>query len=184
MEIENMEEGKTSEETEFECPICFNTFSFKSLQNNLNQYRNIECSTKKHPVCMECLIKWIQESAERRRDVKCVVCNEVMYRFLREEVHIQNPPLQNRIRIHSEVIENPIQRKIRNLNQLILKLGCNACIGFALLFGTYIFLPPKHQKKLLAFICMYAGIVIMIMSGLYMNRLYYTMQLNRIHPSP
>lgn len=183
MEIDKMEEGKISIETEFECPICFNTFPFESLQINLNQNRNIRCSTQKHDVCNECLIKWIRESVERRRDVRCVVCNEVMYRFQREEIRRENSPLQNGIRIHPEVTENPIQRKIRNLNQLMSKIGCNSCIGFALLFGTYIFLPPKYQNRLLAFICIYTGIVMMIMSGLYMNRLYYSIQLNRIHPS-
>ncbi len=183
IDLESIEEGKVSSETDFECPICFNIYPLESLQHDTNSNRNIRCSTQKHDVCNECLIKWIQESAERRRDVRCVVCNEVMYRFLREEIQRESPSLQNGIRIHPEVIENPIHRKIRNLNQLMSKIGCNSCIGFALLFGAYIFLPPKYQKRLLAFICMYTGIVIMIMSGLYMNRLYYTMQLNRIHPS-
>jgi hypothetical protein len=185
IDIESLEEIQNNE---FDCPICMNRFP-KNIENDRMK---IECSSKKHDLCNECMMRWIKESIERNRDVKCVICNEIIYRF---QFHLHQQRMQNRIEQVStesrtelnqeEGSRDIMERSVYEINQSFKKLACLASIGFIFFFGVYLCLPPHKQVYLIRFFIFYISIVLLISTGLYLNRLYYIFrlhQMNRIHP--
>ena len=191
IDIESLEEIKSEE---FDCPICLNRFP-KNIESK------IECSSKKHDICNECMIKWIKESIERRRDVKCVICNEIIYSFRMHQQRLQNLPeftMNSLTSVPTELTEQEmterriedvsrisLERSIHEITQSLKKFGCFASVGFFFCVCFYIFLPPNKQKYLINFFIFYISVIIMICLVLYMNRLYYIFrlhQMNRIHP--
>lgn len=172
IDIESLEEIKSDE---YDCPICLNQFS-KNVEDTESK---IECSSKRHDVCNVCMTRWIRESIERRQDVKCVICNEIIYQF---QVHQQR--VQNQMNIHSNT-KDILERNIREISISLNKLCCFSSIGFGIIFLFYLVLPTNKYKYLINFMIFYITIVFIISLGLYLNRLYYIYkldQMNRIHP--
>jgi hypothetical protein len=176
IDIESLEEIKSEE---FDCPICLNRFP-KNIESK------IECSSKKHDICNECMIKWIKESIERRRDVKCVICNEIIYSFRMHQQRLQNLAEEEMTeRRIEDVSRSSLERSLHEITQSLKKFGCFASVGFFFCFCLYIFLPPNKHKYLIKFFIFYISVILLIFLVLYMNRLYYIFrlhQMNRIHP--
>jgi hypothetical protein len=184
-DIESQEEDIVIK-NEIDCPICFHFYPIEDVQN---QNSTIKCSTNKHFVCNRCMMQWIHESIERRTDVKCMICNEVIYRFQVHQERIRDQEIErNRMEEENQIYEmnrNELERNIQDISQLTKKLCLGASIVFFICLGTYLFLPPDKLQNLIQFFIFYISIVLLIFILLYLNRLYLKIQLhqlNRIHP--
>lgn len=191
IDIESLEEIEGNDE--FDCPICLNRFP----KNTENDQMKIECSSKKHDICNECMVKWIKESIERGKDVKCVICNETIYQF---QVHLQRmrnlaeqermayrrrEEEERRVSNMEEVSRSHLERNLHEITQSLKKFGCFTSVGFSFCFALYIFLPQNKQNYLMNFFIFYIFVILLILLGLYFNRLYYIFrlhQMNRIYP--
>ncbi len=161
--------------------------------------RVIQCPTRKHDLCDPCMIRWIKDSLEQHKDVHCVVCNQRIHTFMhyRREVLQQEREEEARrqeareaaeiaaaeIRLQ-QMIRGSLERNIQELNGMMGKLCCWAGGLFGLIFIIFL-LYPSNTTKFTYFMIVYIGMCSLIMLGLYLNRLFYSSQLNemnRIHP--
>ncbi len=170
--------------------------TYQQGPNHSIQIPVLQCPTRKHDLCNPCLIKWMKESVEHHKDIRCVICNQVIH--LRREIQRQQFQAEAErrrqqeeadiaaaeIRLH-QMIRGSLQRNIADMNQLMSKLCIGSSIGFSILFFIYLFTPTANTEKMTYFMVFYICFVSLMLLGMYLNRLFYISQLNshnRIHP--
>jgi uncharacterized protein YccT (UPF0319 family) len=160
---------------------------------NTFENNDIQCSSNKHHICNECMMKWIKECIEKQKDVKCVICNQIIYTFQSHQQRIQlienqrrqEEEERNREERLSQMTRNNLERNIQNLSEAIKKLILPASFGSFICFGLFIFLPPQKQINLIKFFISYITLLSIIWIILVIQRFLLLLQLqqfNRIHP--
>jgi hypothetical protein len=170
--------------------------TYQQGPNHSIQIPVIQCPTRKHDLCNTCLIKWMKESVEHHKDIRCVICNQVIH--LRREIQRQQLQAEAErrrqqeeaditaaeIRLH-QMIREGLERNIVGMNQMMSRFCVGSSSTFGVFFMIYLFIPSNKSEKMTYLLIFYICFVSLLFLGMYLNRLFYISQLNshnRIHP--
>ncbi len=124
---------------QFECPICFETVSYDIKDITYTS----QCDSGKHYLCNDCNTKYIKTCNESRKNHICVICKNLIKKYVEEENEINQLPNIDEIRRRMREI-NISNNQINDSLPFIFKL---LIFDFSFIVITLIIMGNMHLSE-------------------------------------